>query len=54
MGEQDELEIPVGDGCIVPRSLLTFKVLVYDTPGQNLIGVLMKVGNLRECNIVLN
>jgi hypothetical protein len=29
--EDEELEITVGDGCVVPRSLLCFKALVYDT-----------------------
>ena len=44
----------MGDGQFVPRNLLTFKVLVFDTPTQNLIATVMKVGQLRECCVALH
>ena len=48
----DDQEIEVGDGCYVPRSLLTFKALVFDTNSQNIMAPIMKVGALRDCNIL--
>ena len=50
--DEDE-EIEVGDGCFIPRSLFTFKVLVFDTSSQNILAPIMKVGKLRDCNILL-
>jgi len=49
--EEDE-EIEVGDGCFVPRSLFTFKVLIFDTNSQNIIAPIMNVGSLRNCNVL--
>ena len=51
--DEDE-EIEVGDGCFIPRSLFTFKVLVFDTSSQNIVAPIMKVGKLRDCNILLH
>ena len=34
--------------------MFTFKVLVYDNKVQNLIAPIFKVGNLRDCNVVLH
>ena len=48
----DDQEIEVGDGCFVERSLLTFKALVFDTNSQNIMAPIMKVGALRDCNIL--
>lgn len=39
---------------LVDKSLFTFKVLVYDNQVQNLIAPIFKVGNLRDCNVVLH
>lgn len=38
----------------MPKSLLTFKLLVFDTATQELIAPVMKVGSIRECNIALH
>mmetsp|Transcript_4052 Transcript_4052/g.4941 ORF Transcript_4052/g.4941 Transcript_4052/m.4941 type:complete len:105 (+) Transcript_4052:54-368(+) len=48
----EDPEIEVGDGCFVPRSLFTFKALVFDTNSQNIIAPIMNVGSLRSCNIL--
>ena len=50
----DDQEIEVGDGCFVPKSLFTFKILVFDTNSQNIVAPIMKVGSLRDCNILLH
>lgn len=42
------------DGNLISKSLFTFKILVYDTKVQNLIAPIFKVGNLRDCNVVLH
>ena len=49
----EEQEIEVGDGCFVPRSLFTFKALIFDTNSQNIVAPIMNVGALRNCNILL-
>ena len=48
----EDPEIEVGDGCYVPRSLFTFKALVFDTNSQNIVAPIMNVGSLRSCNIL--
>ena len=50
-GEDD---VEVGDGQMAPRSLFTFKALVLDKHGLETIALVMKVGSLRDCNIVLH
>lgn len=50
----EEQEIEVGDGCFVPRSLFTFKALIFDTNSQNIVAPIMNVGSLRSCNILLH
>lgn len=52
--EDDETEIEVGEGQRVARSLFTFKALIYDTHAQNIIAPIMKIGNLRDCNILFH
>ena len=44
----------MGDGCYVPKSLFTFKALLFDTNSQNIIAPIMNVGSLRNCNILLH
>jgi hypothetical protein len=39
---------------MAPRSLFTFKALVLDKHGLETIAPVMKVGSLRDCNIVLH
>jgi hypothetical protein len=39
---------------MAPRSLFTFKALVLDKHGLETIALVMKVGSLRDCNIVLH
>ena len=51
MSDEDQ-EIEVGDGCYVPRSLFTFKALVFDTNSQNIVAPIMDVLALRNCNIL--
>lgn len=48
----EDQEIEVGDGCFVPRSLFTFKALVFDTNSQKIVAPIMNVGSLRNCNIL--
>ena len=48
----EEPEIEVGDGCFVPRSLFTFKALVFDTNSLEIVAPIMNVGSLRSCNIL--
>ena len=50
----EDQEIEVGDGVYVPKSLFTFKLLVFDTNTQNIVAPIMKVGKLRDCNILLH
>jgi len=50
-GEED---IEVGEGQMAPRSLFTFKALILDKRGLEIIAPIMKVGSLRDCNIVLH
>jgi hypothetical protein len=38
----------------VDKSHFTFKILVYDTHVQNMLAPIFKVGDLRECNVVLH
>ena len=52
LSDEDQ-EIEVGDGCFVPRSLFTFKALIFDTNSQNIVAPIMNVGSLRNCNILL-
>ena len=48
-------KIAVGAGNdLVDRSMFTFKVLVYDSQVQSVMAPLFKVGNLRDCNVVLH
>lgn len=42
------------NGQMVDKSLFTFKILVYDNLVQSLIAPIFKVGNLRDCNVVLH
>ena len=51
LSDEDQ-EIEVGDGCYVPRSLFTFKALVFDTNSQNIVAPIMNVLALRNCNIL--
>ena len=39
---------------MAPRILFTFKALVLDKHGLETIALVMKVGSLRDCNIVLH
>ena len=48
----EEPEIEVGDGCFVPRSLFTFKALIFDTNSLEIVAPIMNVGSLRSCNIL--
>lgn len=41
-------------GTEIDKSVLTFKVLVYDDQVQRLIAPIFKVGDLRDCNVVLH
>ena len=50
----EDQEIEVGDGCYVPKSLFTFKVLVLDSKSQNMVAPIMNVGSLRNCNILMH
>lgn len=50
--DDDDPSFEVGDRQKVPRTLFTFKALVYDQHGQNLIAPVMKIGNLLDCNII--
>ena len=50
----EEQEIEVGDNCFVPRSLFTFKALIFDTNSQNIVAPIMNVGSLRSCNILFH
>lgn len=53
--DDDLTKVCVGqNGDLLDKSLFMFKVLVYDTQVQNLIAPIFKVGNLRECNVVLH
>ena len=52
--DDDDAMVEVGDHQKVPRSLFTFKALLYDQHAQSLIAPLMNLGALRECNIVYN
>jgi len=56
--ESDESEgeddVQVGDGQFAPRSLFTFKALILDKHGMEIVAPIMKVGSLRDCNIVLH
>ena len=53
LSDEDQ-EIEVGDNCFVPRSLFTFKALIFDTNSQNIVAPIMNVGSLRSCNILLH
>ena len=50
----EDQEIEVGDGCYVPKSLMTFKVLVLDSKSQMVAAPIMNVGSLRNCNILMH
>ena len=50
--DDDDPYIEVGMGQKVLRTLFTFKALVLDQHGQNLIAPIMKKGKLFDCNIV--
>ena len=50
----EDQEIEVRDGCYVPKSLFTFKVLVLDSKSQNMVAPIMNVGSLRNCNILMH
>jgi sec1 family domain-containing protein 1 len=39
---------------MAPRSLFTFKALILDKHGMEIVAPIMKVGSLRDCNIVLH
>eukprot|EP00347_Sterkiella_histriomuscorum_P002792 403366783 len=53
-GDDDEMEIEVGDGLRLDKRILTFKVLIYDQQASNILANIMKVGALRDCNITLH
>ena len=36
----------------MPLSLLTFKEVVYDLQGQQILAPVMKKGNLLDCNVI--
>lgn len=46
--------VEVGDGQKIDRKILTFKLLVFDQTSQNIIATIMKVGQLRDCNVTLH
>lgn len=50
--DEDDTMIAVGNNQKMPRTLFTFKALLYDNHAQNLIAPLMNKGSLIECNII--
>ena len=53
--EEDESRVCVGpNGVYFEKQLLQIKILIYDQATQNIIAPIFKVGDLRECNVVLN
>jgi hypothetical protein len=44
----------VGDGFMIDKRLLAFKVLVYDQMASNILATIMKVGTLRDNNVTLH
>jgi len=44
----------VADGQSLDKKILAFKVLVYDSNAQNVVATIMKVGQLRDCNVTLH
>ena len=39
---------------MIEKVLVTFKILIYDNQVQSMIAPIFKVGNLRDCNVVLH
>lgn len=39
---------------MIDKVLVTFKILIYDNQVQSMIAPIFKVGNLRDCNVVLH
>ena len=53
--EEEDQKICVGaDGVYLEKMLFQMKILIYDQPTQNMIAPIFKVGDLRDCNVVLH
>jgi len=52
--DEEETEVSVGDGQSLDRKALTFKLLVLDQTASNIVATVMKVGQLRDCNVTLH
>ena len=52
--DEEDPDFQVGSGCTVPRALFTFKALIYDSHAQSIIAPVMKIGHLRDCNVVFH
>ncbi len=51
--EDNQVEVG-GDGSMIDKRVLTFKILVFDLQAQNILAPVMKVGNLRDNNVALH
>ena len=53
--DEDDQKICVGaEGIYLEKMLFKLKVLVYDQRTQSLIAPIFKVGDLRDCNVVMH
>ena len=50
----DDEDIKIIEGVSLPRSVFAFKGLLMDTNSQKVVGPIMKVYHLRECNILFH
>lgn len=52
--DTESLIVGAGEGVPVEKQLFMFKVLIYDDLAETMIAPLLKVGELRDCNVILH